>query len=64
MRSANFSLLIYTISIILTLIVHYFTFSRIVMNSTLHVLLGMVLLYLISVILIFLFGKKTKGGKK
>jgi len=64
MRSANFSLLIYTISIILTLIVHYFAFSRIVMNSTLHVLLGMVLLYLISVILIFLFGKKTKGGKK
>jgi hypothetical protein len=64
MRSATFSLLIYAVSIILALIIHYFAFSKIVMHSTLHVLLGIVLLYLISLILIFIFGRKTKGGKK
>ncbi len=63
-KDKNTDLLLYGISVILALIIHYLALSRITMHSTLHALLGIALLYLVMVVTVFLFHRKNKRRKK
>lgn len=64
MKTANFNLILYGISIALTLVIHYFLLSKISMSSTMHVFLGIIILFLILFVFTVIFGGKSRGGKK
>ena len=64
MKTANLNLILYGISIILTLGIHYFLFSGVIMSSTLHVLLGIIIMFLILFVFTIIFNQKKTGGKK
>ena len=63
MKPANLNLILYGISIVLTLLIHYFLLSNLVISSTMHVFLGMIILYLILFVFTVIFNK-PRGRKK
>jgi len=64
MKTTNVNLMLYGISIVLTLLIHYYLLSEVVMSSTMHVFLGIVILFLILFVFTVIFGGKSKGGKR
>ncbi len=60
MKTVHLNLVLYGVAIVLTLFVHYFAFSNVAMHATLHVFLGMILLYLILFVFIAIFNSSKK----
>ncbi len=60
MKTQHINLILYGISILITLGLHYFLFSKVVMHSTLHVFLGIITLFLILFIFTVIFNKGKK----
>ena len=60
MKTKNLNLTLYGVSVLVTLVLHYFLLAKVIMHPTLHVFLGIIILFLI----LFIFTVIFSGSKK
>ncbi len=58
MKTQNLNLTLYGISILIALVLHYFLLAKVIMHTTLHVFLGIIILFLILFVFTVIFGGK------